>query len=496
MRKIIFTSAFLFASFFIKAQTHSNPMLTPDFWKQKPDIELVMNQIVKGHSASEANRGNHDVVSFAINNDAPLETILFLISQEGNGIDKITHDGRIYLHWAASRGNLELVQYLIKQGSDINRTDDKGATPLSFAAGFSQANTAIYDEFFKAGINPKQKYKDGASLIHLSVAGDKDLKISEYFISKGLDINDKDDFGRTVFDYAARGGNIELLKNLLEKGINPTPNALVIAAQGSRWNTNNIDVFRFLIEDLGLPADAKGTEGENALHYLVAKRDDQSENIRYFLDKGVDINAADNKGTSAFAQTTSTSNTELVEKLLPLVKDINARNKGGEIPLVFAVRGGTSEMVNLLLENGADPNIQTEDGNLAFHLVQSYRPARPGENSDDFSKKLQLLSDNKVDFISPQQDGNTLYHIAVNKNDIYLFKKLEPLNIDVNVVNKEGLTALHRAALVAKDDKLLKHLLALGARKDILTEFEESAYEIASENESLIESGIDISFLK
>ena len=110
MKRIFFTMLLL--SSFLKAQ--DNSMLNGNFWKNNPDVVAVKAEIAKGNNPSQANGGNHDVVSMAINNGAPLETIKFLIEQPGNNIDKNTHDGRLYIHWAANKGNVELFNYLIE----------------------------------------------------------------------------------------------------------------------------------------------------------------------------------------------------------------------------------------------------------------------------------------------------------------------------------------------------------------------------------------------
>ncbi|MNL69128.1 hypothetical protein D3C87_1939450 [compost metagenome] len=73
---------------------------------------------------------------------------------------------------------------------------------------------------------------------------------------------------------------------------------------------------------------------------------------------------------------------------------------------------------------------------------------------------------------------------------------MSDLKIDVNSVNKESMTALQKAALVAKDDTILKYLVSLGANKTIKTEFDETAYDLASENESLKNNNVSIDFLK
>ena len=75
MRKILFT-AILLTSSFLNAQ---NSLLEADFWKKNPDISMVEVEIKKGNNPSEANKNNFDPTALAINNNASLETILFLI---------------------------------------------------------------------------------------------------------------------------------------------------------------------------------------------------------------------------------------------------------------------------------------------------------------------------------------------------------------------------------------------------------------------------------
>ncbi len=493
MKNILFTvCAFIVLS--ANAQ-QKNTLLDQSFWKTNPDVAIVKAEIAKGNSATAFNPMSFDATTMAINSDAPVATIKFLVELDGNGVKKITHDARSYLHWAANKGNVEIVQYLIDKGSDINLNDSHDTTPAAFAAGNGQTNTAMYDAFFKAGLDPKKKYRDGANLLLIAIPNDKDLTLSNYFVTKGLSLRDIDAKGNTAFNYAARSGNIALLKTLLTKGVKFNDDALIMAAQGTRRGANTIEVFKYLVDDLKIKPAVVSKDGETVLHSLVRKQK-QSEIISYFISKGVDVNKADNEGNTALLNAAGGRETEILELLLPKVKNINAVNAKGESALTAAVKSGSADVASLLIKNGADVAVKDKDGNnLAYYLVQSYRAPRPGA-TDDFDAKVKVLKDNGLNFAAPQKDGSTLYHVAIIKNDLDLVKKLAALKVDVNAKNKEGITALHKAAMVSKDDATLKYLLSIGAQKEVKTEFDETAYMLAKENEFITKNNISIDFLK
>lgn len=491
MKKFL-VSAFLFSALFASAQ---NPLLNADFWKKSPDVAVVKSEIAKGNNPADANRGNHDVVSIAINNNAPLASILFLLEQEGNSVSKTTHDGRLYIHWAASRGNVELMKVLLAKGSDIHRTDDKGAIAIAFAASNGQLNPEVYELLFKAGNNPKQKFANGATLMHLSIAYDNELKLAEYLSTKGLSLKDTDDLGNTTLDYATRTGNVKLLEKLKAKGVKHTDKALVFASQGTRSAANNMETYTYLIDQLKIKATATGDNGENVLHQIVRKPN-QSDIIKYFLEKGVNVNQKDKDGNTVFMMAARGSNSEVIAQLLPSVSDVNDSNVKGETALMQAVSSASAPVIELLLMNKANAQQTDAAGNtMAYFLIQSFKPVRPGQK-DEFADRLALLQKAGVDLGQAQKDGNTILHLAVAKNSLKLMEQLADIKVDINAKNADGLTALHRAALTAQDATIIQHLIAKGADLSITTDFDETVYDLASENESLQAAKVAIDFLK
>lgn len=486
--------------------TVKNIFLTASFWKTGPDVNAVKAEIAKGNSPTEMNDNAFDPVVMALINSAPNESIIYLIEQGGNEINKLTHDSRTYIFWAAYKGNIEVMKYVLSKGAKTDLEDSHGLSPLLFAANAGEKNIEVYELLIANGANPKKELTpDGANALLLSIGSD--LALAEYFESKGLKKDSKDINGNNAFDYAARTGNIEIMKKLYAKGIKPTNNAMALAAMGTRRSVNGIEVFKY-IESLGIKPSATSNTGANALHYL-AYRSNQEELINYFLSKGTDVNQQDKEGNTVFMNAAAfNTNLAIMEKLAATVKDFNLANKSGETALALAVNNNTPEIVKYLLEKGANVNaIDAKGNNLAYNLIASYRTAyRRGspqnaqgaatQEQDEFDEKLILLKEKGFDVATPQKDGNTLFHLAIAKNSLDLFKKIEPLGADINAVNNDGFTALHKAAMISKNAEILKFLISLGAKKDIKTEFDETAYELAANNEFLSKKNISIDFLK
>lgn len=72
------------------------------------------------------------------------------------------------LHKASYLGNLEIVKYLVEQGSDINHIfDETLATPLHYAASNNKLDVVKY--LIEKGANVNHKDKDGNTPIEVAI---------------------------------------------------------------------------------------------------------------------------------------------------------------------------------------------------------------------------------------------------------------------------------------------------------------------------------------
>lgn len=477
----------------MNAKAQKNIFLDRAYWKGKPEVSVIKSEIAKGNDPAKLNGNGFDATVFAILEGAPMESVKYLLDQEGNEANKLTHDGRTYIFWAAYKGNVELMEHLLSKGAKTDVIDDHGYTILNFAAATGQTNTAVYDLCLKNGADLKKDLDHhGANALLLISPFDKDFSLINYFFSKGLDLNSVDADGNTAFNYAAKTGNISFMETLLKKGVKFNDQAMIMASQGTRSTANTLELYQYL-EKLGIKPTATGKNSENALHAIVRK-EKQGDIIPYFIQKGVSIDQADQDGNTPLINAASYNREpDIITMLVSKSKNINHANKKGVTALALAVQYNSPDVVGILIKNGASVNVANKDGdNLTYYLLQSYNP----EKTDVFESKYKMLTEKGLDVKSAPKSGNTLYHLAVAKNEPGLVKWVDSFKIDVNAKNSSGYTPLHKAAMTAQNDIILKELLTLGAKKDLLTSFNESAFDLAKENELLKKKNISVEFLK
>ncbi|CAM1361602.1 ankyrin repeat domain-containing protein [Tenacibaculum xiamenense] len=487
---------FLFLSFGINAQ-EKNIFLDRDFWKGKPTIAQIKQKIKEGHDPIEKGPFAFDGTAYGIIDDAPVESLKYMLTLKGNPANKQTHGGIPYLLWAAYKGNKDLVKHLLELGADPNFSSSRGTNMLLMAAIGGVEDKSIYDLIFSYGIEPSHKNKSGANaLMVLSGSKAKDLSIFQYFLDKGVSIKCEDNDGNNLFNYAARGGNLNVMKLWVNKGVSyktinkKGENPVLFASYGRRRRTLDMEVFNYLSNELKMEIDMVNWEGKSPLH--LASRRATPELLDFFISKGVSPNQVDENGNIALINSVS-SKTENLEKLLPHTNNINHKNNKGESALTLSIMRRSKKAFDILIEKKADPLVSDKEGmNLLHHVFNGYSKKRKEEASHMIAKLLEAGVDPK----STDKKGNNLAHIAIEKSSPFLLEKAIELGANINNQNNLNLSPLHLAAMQAKNKELLNLLLENGANKYLTTDFNESAYDLAMENEILKKEKVSLKFLR
>jgi len=118
------------------------------------------------------------------------------------------------LHWAASEGNKDKVFQLVRDGADIEATDEMGWTPLMIAC--SAGHEEIVEYLVSKGADMNAANSTGQSALHYAASRDR-LTIAKYLIESGAHINLRDKLNQTPLHRAASKGNTKIVSLLLSR---------------------------------------------------------------------------------------------------------------------------------------------------------------------------------------------------------------------------------------------------------------------------------------
>lgn len=136
-------------------------------------------------------------------------TLNFLINDFKDG------NGRNILHFASSRGEIPIFDYILSKGGNLSIQDSEGNTPL-FIATQHHNNELVKHIIEKLDYGVKKTRNGGVSVLHLAGSlGYNDLV--DYFIEKGCDIEGISELG-TPIDWATMFNQLDVVKNLIAKG--------------------------------------------------------------------------------------------------------------------------------------------------------------------------------------------------------------------------------------------------------------------------------------
>src|SRR5271157_4651140 len=96
------------------------------------------------------------------------------------------------------------------------------------------------------------------------------------------------------------------------------------------------------------------------------------EAVASLIAKGANVNAKDKDGYTPLIWASQYSKIEMVNLLLVKGADVNAKTNNGNTALIIASHEGRTEIIRFLLEKGADVNAKDNDGFTPLIWVSAY----------------------------------------------------------------------------------------------------------------------------
>ncbi|TVL56043.1 ankyrin repeat domain-containing protein [Brachyspira hyodysenteriae] len=236
----------------------------------------------------------------------------------GANVDQTYVDNDSPLKTASAKGYLELVKEFIKRGADVNFIGEGNIDALHSAVMSTNENSLkIMKELLEAGAEVDLEYgwEEPVPILFETIGYvgeskcylDKFKMLAEY----GADINYVDSYGYPLIDYAVKSGCLDIVKYLVEKGIDP------------------------------------------AMKYELKE---------YYPNVNI----------SLLASTLYNSDTEMAKYLIEQGADVNTPipSEDGYPLLLQAIDNGNTSLVKLLIENGADTTVVNKEKKTVFDIAR------------------------------------------------------------------------------------------------------------------------------
>lgn len=274
----------------------------------------------------------------------------------------IDGDGTTPLHRASYQDDLAQAEALIKAGANVNAATDLGVTPLWLAA--ENGSEKMVARLLAAGANPNAPLLAGETPLMIAARSGKPAVV-EQLIAKGANVNARGARKQTALMWAASQKHPDVVKTLLAQGAD-------LSLRSDKWSQV------YAVPPHGYMPYNKDIPSGDETAILFAARVGDIESARLLVAAGAKVNDTDAWGVSAVTLAAHSGFGDVVELLLEKGADPNAM-KAGFAPLHEAIMRRDEKMVAALLDHGANPNLplltwtptrrSSDDWNFAPELV-------------------------------------------------------------------------------------------------------------------------------
>ncbi|XP_011681434.1 serine/threonine-protein phosphatase 6 regulatory ankyrin repeat subunit B-like [Strongylocentrotus purpuratus] len=170
----------------------------------------------------------------------------------------------ISLHGAAFGGHIDVMKYLIRQGSDVNKNDCRGRAPLHAAV----KNDHLEVVNFLLGKGAEGTTFYGLTPLYIATQSDH-IGVVNFLVSSEYNVNERNECGKSPLHAACYNGNMDIVKVLVQHNANVNEqdddgwSPLHAAAQEGHQ-----DIVDFLALN-GADKNVKDIDGFTPLHAAV-----------------------------------------------------------------------------------------------------------------------------------------------------------------------------------------------------------------------------------
>ena len=404
-------------------------------------------------------------------------------------------DGTTALHWAAHWNDAAAVDLLLRAGANAKAVNRYGATPLSEAV--VSGSAAMIEALLKAGASPETLASEDGETVLMTASRAGNVAAVKILLDRGANVNAKEKYkGQTALMWAAAERHPEVVKLLMAHGADWKVRSvdretkvpkLSAASSISPIARGGFTAMSFAAREgdiesakamLDAGVDINYGDVDNTSAMVVAIVNKQNTFAKFLLDRGANPNTVDAYGRTALYAVVDIRNQDwsalperksddplpsldLAKALLAhgavpntaLAKALPGRSgmdsgdttlDEGSTPFMRAARSGDGAMMRLLLEAGANPKLATKDGNnaLLFAAGVGYRDKNTKGSESEALEALKIAIEAGLDLKQANSRGETALHGAASRGADTIVQFLVDHGAAMNAKNNQKMTPL------------------------------------------------------
>ena len=299
-----------------------------------------------------------------------------LLLQKGANPNLKDFSGYTPLHMAVVYEIEAMVRLLLSWGADTEMKEMRGSTPIQIASSRG-GNESILLLLIDKGANIETRDSKGQTPLGNAIGSDSQ-SLAQKLIRHGADVNakvNKSDMGGTLLFQAVSSRNQWAVNMLLENGANPQAvdgmgrQVLYYAVERSQESMVKVLLDHGGVKYVTIPPILK------TMVHLAVSRGNLTI-IEMILKAGADTNEKDCWGNAPLHDLIGQGPTDLAQisqifgLLLEYGAQVNTRNNSDNTPLHLALTSCRTDVVQMLLDAGADPCLVNWEGKAALDLAQ------------------------------------------------------------------------------------------------------------------------------
>jgi ankyrin repeat protein len=409
--------------------------------------------------------------------------------EAGASPNKTTKDGKSPLHYAVRLGYFDGVNLLLEAGAQVNPRDKNLATPLFDAISSPQPLNMIA-LLLEAGANADIPDSDGKIPLH-TAAESAPVSVIHQLIEATGNPNRPDARGYQPLHRACEKNTVDAVQAILFERVAVFSSCMdgdtCLHIATARTDSTAVADYLLTTEAAQL-VNAVNLNGRSPLHLAVLHK--HEDLVNKMLDAGAHINLPDTQGFTPLHEAAEANNLHMAQLLISRGADVaKSQLSHRTTPLILAIKAGAKDIVDLLLQNAADPSAADADGHTPL-MAAANKPndeivgALLGAGAD--ARVKDKLGRNVLQHCSPALSDATMGKLVdagadINNRDTWqrtpliasimdhnmtMARKLLEKGADPNVKDDNGASPL-QVALNYRKLEIVEDLLKKGADPNI-----------------------------